>query len=130
MSSSVKSQPMEADLASSLAALQSSGIVSSNWDSVRHYLEKQADLAPWLPMICTQARREFGPEPELALELYTDPEIDDSLLTLYVRQTRYDPGIMGRIESLNRQFDSALEQVSGYFLIATDFRRPQQSHGI
>ena len=81
-------------------------------------------------MICTQARREFGPEPELALELYTDPEIDDSLLALYVRQTRYDPGIMGRIESLNRQFDSALEQASGYFLIATDFRRPQQSHGI
>jgi hypothetical protein len=37
---------------------------------------------------------------------------------------------MDRIEFLNRQFDSALEQVSGYFLIATDFRKPQQSNGV
>ena len=131
MSSSIKSQPvLGADPDSSLAALRSSEIRSGDWNSVRAYLDKHLDLAPWLPTICAQVRRDLGPEPELALELYRDPEIDDSLLTLYVRQSRYDPGIMDRIEALNRQFDSALEQVSGYFLIATDFRKPQQSHGV
>jgi hypothetical protein len=131
MSSRIKNQPLsEAAIASSMTALRSSGIVSADWNSVGTYLEKHADLAPWLPKICTQARRDFGPEPQLALELYRDPEIEDSFLTLYIRQSHYDLGIMDRIDSLNRQFDSALEQVSGYFLIATDFRRPQHSHGV
>src|SRR5437879_13908655 len=97
--SSIESQSvLGADPVSLLAALRSSGIRSGDWNSVRVYLEKHLDLAPWLPKICAQARRDFGPEPELALELYQDPEIDDSLLTLYVRQSRYDPGIMDRIE--------------------------------
>jgi hypothetical protein len=131
MSSGIESQSvLGADPDSLLAALRSGEIRSGDWNRVRGYLEKHLDLMPWLPKICAQARRHFGPEPELALELYQDPEIDDSLLTFYVRQSPYDPGIMDRIESLNRQFDSALEQLSGYFLIATDFRKPQHSNGV
>jgi hypothetical protein len=124
MSSSVASQdPSKADAASALTPAISLGIVSSDWHAVRGYLDQYPDLAPWLPPVCEAARREFGPETVLALELYKDPEIDDRFLILYVRQRSYDAGLMDRIESVNRLFNPALEQVAGYFLVATDFRK-------
>ena len=50
------------------------------------YLDEHGDLSQLLPEICGQIRKQFGPEAELSLELYRDPEINDRYLTLYLRQ--------------------------------------------
>lgn len=100
-------------------------VICPRWDEVAEYLLHHADLAPMLPAICEAARKEFGPEAELELEVYKDPEIDDRYLSLCVRLGRYEPNFMDRIEAVSEQFNAELEQVSDYFLIVTDFRKPR-----
>ncbi len=70
-------------VASHLAKLPSWGIISRDWDAIRGYLEQYPDLAPLLLPISEAVRKEFGPEAELELEIYRDPEIKDEYLTLF-----------------------------------------------
>jgi WD40 repeat protein len=92
---------------------------------VDRYLAAHRALGKLLPTICAKAREVFGSSDELSLELYKDPEIDDQYLTLYVRQQRYAPDLMEKIDRFSRQFDDSLEKPSGYLLITSDFRRPR-----
>jgi hypothetical protein len=62
--------------------------------------------------------------------MYRDPEIDDRYLTLYVRLEKYDSGVPERIDAVRRQFEQKLEQVSGDFLLTTDFRPPRGNHAV
>lgn len=50
---------------------------------VRAYLLRYPDLTDLLPFICKIARERVGIRPELSLEVYHDPEIEDEYLTLY-----------------------------------------------
>jgi hypothetical protein len=102
----------------------SQGVVSRGWGAVRRYLTKHRDLAPLLPAICARTRKTFGARAELALEVYQDREIDDRCLTLFVRKDPYPRDTLARIEGINERSNRRLEQVSGYFLVATDFRKP------
>jgi hypothetical protein len=98
---------------------------SSKALEVMDYLDKHRDLTQLLPDICARVREAFGQETELALQLYRDPEIEDCYLTLYVRQERYDPKIIERIEAVSSDFHDLLSAVEGHFLLATDLRRPR-----
>src|SRR5579862_7668969 len=93
--------------------------------AVIDYVAMHHDLAQLLPEICDSVRRNLGPDVELSLEIYQDPEIDDCYLTLYVRQDTYDMEMMERLDAVSRPFDALLDAVSGYLLITTDFHRPQ-----
>lgn len=97
---------------------------------VTAYLAAHPQLARLLPNIGAQVRQAFGPQVELTLELYKDPEIDDRYLTLYVRKVQYEPDILDRLQSVSERFNHRLEKVPGYLLLATDFSRPRGSHDI
>jgi len=97
---------------------------------VLSYLKRYPRLGDIISDICTRTRKDFGPQAELSLELYRDPEIDDRYLTLYVRQEEYTPGIMDRIEGVSRLFDKRLEKTPGSFLLTTDFCRPRGKDGV
>ena len=99
-------------------------------NEVLGYLTEHRQLGRLLPEVCSQVRRAFGPNVELSLELYRDPEVDDRYLTLYVRQQAYDTEIMDRIETVSRQFNGRLEKISGYLLLTTDFHRPRINHAV
>jgi hypothetical protein len=92
---------------------------------VRDYLIRYPDLASILPFVCKVARERFGVYPELSLEVYFDPEIEDEYLTLYVRQENYDEDILSAIEDISAQYESILMGKSGWFLVTTDFRSPK-----
>lgn len=111
-----------------LAKLQRSGVVSRQWTAVQGYLERHPDLAAVLPAVCEQARQEFEPSDELAMELYRDPEIKDEYLTLYIRQSRYDADIMARIERVSDAFSEQIDHASGYLLLTSDFSPPRGSN--
>jgi hypothetical protein len=104
--------------------VRSANILIPRRKELEQYLSRHTRLARIIPQVCAAARETFGPEVELSLELYKDPEIDDRYATLYVRQEQYDPSIMERINAVNSRFDEELSDVSGYLLITTDFRRP------
>src|SRR5437879_1954252 len=93
--------------------------------AVRTYLEEHPDLAYHLSSICDVARKEFGPEAELSLEMYSDPEIHDQYLTLYIRLDSYQEDTLARIDAVSRRFDKHLEQASGDLVLTTDFRAPR-----
>jgi hypothetical protein len=97
---------------------------------VTGYLANHPELAQLLPGICGEVREALGFEPELSLELYKDPEIDDRYLTLYVRKEKYEPDILDRLQTVSDRFNPRLEDISGYFLLATDFSRPRGAHAV
>lgn len=97
---------------------------------VKMYLSEHPELGRILPEICTKVRQSLGPRAELSLEMYRDPEIDDQYLNLYVRQERYGSKLLDRINMVSSLFDNRLEEISGYLLITTDFRRPRRNHVI
>jgi hypothetical protein len=119
-----------AGLSGVLKQLSSEKIAVPKRHEVLAYLTSHKQLAKLLPAVGAQVRHAFGPQAELSLELYRDPEIDDRYLTLYVRQETYDWRIMEKIEAESRQFNERLEQVSGYLLVTTDFRRPRNNNAI
>lgn len=113
-----------------LARLVSHCVMIPNSAEVRSYLKQCRDLATLLPKICEKARKEFGSEAELSLEMYRDPEIKDEYLTLYVRQPRYDGNVLDRIERVSQTFDEKLGRAEGYLLLTTDFRSPRGKNAV
>ncbi len=97
--------------------------------AVLRYLAGDPQLADLVPQVCRSARQQFGPEVELSLELYQDPEIDDRYLTLYVRQNPYEASIKDRIDAVREALAHLLDRVAGRLLITTDFCPPRRSHG-
>ena len=89
---------------------------------IRDYLLLYPDMTSRLPIVCQIARFYLESRPQLSLELYRDPEIDDSYLTLYVRQKDYNEALLNEIETLSEACNSVLKDSSGWLLITTDFR--------
>ena len=101
-----------------------------NPQDVEGYLEEHSALQLLLPQICQRVREEFGPDAELLLELYRDPEIDDRYLTLEVRQERYDSNIIERLDQISGEFADELEPCSGQILLTTDFGPPRMNNAV
>jgi hypothetical protein len=121
-------RPSRTNLATALAG---QGIVVPNQAVIQDYLASHRDLAKILPSICAQARREFGQDAELILEVYCDPEIDDRHLSLYVRLPAYENNtISERLDRVTQPFEDELCSASGYLLVTTDFRPSGTKHGV
>jgi hypothetical protein len=105
-------------------------IVVPNPQEVALYLLAHGDLAELLPPICAEIREALGNEVQLSLELYQDPEIDDRYLSLYARKEKYERDILDSLQAVSDRFNDRLADVSGYFLLTTDFSRPRGGHVI
>jgi len=110
--------------------LDRQGIQIADNQEVLSYLEKHSQLGVILPSICALARRLFGPESELILSVYQDPEIKDSHLSLVVRLPRYDENITELLDRVTEPYEAELCDASGYLLVTTDFRNPRAKHGV
>ena len=110
--------------------VRSFGVLCPNRQQVRKYLEEHPGLSAIVARLCERSRQEFGPQAELSLELYRDPEIEDRYLTLYVRQDSYPVDLIDQIERVSRPFRRPLARLSGHVLLATDFSRPRGSNGV
>lgn len=108
-----------------LSHLQEYWITIPKPTEVRYYLIRYPDLCNILPHICKIARDQFGIQTQLSLEIYSDPEIEDEYLTLYIRQQDYDQDILDKIEDIRAQYEAILSGKSGWFLLTTDFRPPK-----
>jgi hypothetical protein len=100
-------------------------VVMSNGEEIEAYVSTNADLIPLLEGICAKLREAFGKRAELSLEWYRDPEQADQYLCLFLRQEKYEAGILKRIETVIAPFMPTLETASANLLVTTDFRPPQ-----
>jgi hypothetical protein len=95
-----------------------------NAEEVIDYLQRHRGVYDATLLACVLTDEEFGDRAQISLELYKDPEIDDRYLTIYVRQTEYEPDIIEKIDAISKQFASAITSESGYILVTTDFHPP------
>lgn len=98
-------------------------------DEIRRYLRNFPDLIELVPVAIEAARR-YLPEAELSLQVYHDPEIDDSYLAIYVRVRKYDESVMERIEQAEAEFLDLLMDKSGWLQLTTDFKEAGGTHGL
>jgi hypothetical protein len=105
-------------------------VLVSDRQGVNKYISAHPLLGPRVKVLCELARRAFGRNAELALNVYRDPEIDDQYLTLYVRLAEYNPDVLDRIESISQGLGDAPKRAHGHILVTTDFRRPGGNHGV
>ena len=108
-----------------LHTLLEQGVRLSYPASIRRYLLEHPDMINLLAVAGKAAGDRFRGRAQLSLDLYQDPEVEDSYLTLYVRQDPYDADILDQIEDVSRLFDAELATLSGWLLITTDFGAPR-----
>jgi hypothetical protein len=92
--------------------------------AVSTYLKQYPELSELLNKTSKASRQTFGSRAQLSLEVYHDIETNDEYLTLYVRQSKYDPEIMKKIKQIRRKYRSLAKETKGRFLLTTDFRSP------
>lgn len=88
---------------------------------VQSYLDRHPDIVSVTESICMAARRYFGEEAHLALQVYRDAEIDDAYLLLRVRLRSYAPDTLQRIRAITDPYEQELCDKSGSILVTTDF---------
>ena len=78
-------------------------VLISEPSQVREYLTRHFDLTGIIRSTCKLALDRMGMTSQLALEVYRDPEIDDSYLTLSIRQHHYTQDILKQIDGLREE---------------------------
>jgi len=91
-------------------------------EEVRQYLIRYSDVAPIAVELLQAARNVFGPDAEIALELYRDAEIDDEYLRVLVRLRQYREDFLQRLQSISDAHDAKLSKLSGYISVTTDYQ--------
>ncbi|MDI6687682.1 MAG: hypothetical protein QME06_05600 [Desulfobacterales bacterium] len=108
-----------------LSILISKGIVILEPAIVMDYLSEYPEMIDLMSSACMKAKETFDEDTQLSLEYYSDHEIDDRHLTLYVRQTKYDEHILDIIDDIRAAYEYELSSKSGWFHITTDFQKPR-----
>lgn len=91
---------------------------------IKDYLFRFRDLIDLILPVCNAARKRFGFQAQLALEVYHDPEVEDEYLVLYVRLNKYDESVIKRIKEIRKEYEGEFAGGKGWFLLTTDFRPP------
>jgi hypothetical protein len=100
------------------------GVLIPQPAQIRRYLSRYFDLTRIVRSVCKLAIDQFSGKAQLSLEVYGDPEIEDTYLALYIRQAPYSEDILKSIEDLRAEYEVDLTDSSGWFLVTTDFRPP------
>lgn len=112
-------------VATLLARLPPGGLVVEGPEEVGHYLERHPDLFEMVERVTQAAAQRFGGRAQLSLELHRDPEIQDKLLALHVRQAAYDDDLLAVLDRIAEEQGVDPAAASGWFQLTTDFQPPR-----
>ncbi len=93
-----------------------------NPEQVRSYLAANPEFVKITEQVCKLAAAEFSGEAELSLELYSDPEIDDRYLTLYVQRVCDEQSAWDKIGRIRESCENELADLPGWMHVTLDFR--------
>lgn len=91
-------------------------------DSVGEYLILHPQITDNLDQISQILRQNLGQEPEISLEVYEDPEIEDEYLVFYIKDKNQNPELLGKIDKMFEEIYPLIENSSGWVLLTPDFR--------
>jgi len=87
---------------------------------IRHYLSRFIDLIDLLPIAVEIAKKHF-PESSIVLDVYVDPEINDSYIVLYIRLSQYDDSFVEQLTVAESELLPLLVNKKGWIQLSTDF---------
>jgi hypothetical protein len=97
----------------------------NNPQHIRRYLSRFTDLIDLLPISVSIAKKHF-PESSILLDVYVDPEIDDSYIILYIRLNQYDNSFIERLVEAESEMLPLLVNKNGWIQFNTDFLRVKE----
>jgi hypothetical protein len=89
------------------------------------YIAQHRNLFDVVLLACVLTEEKFSQTSQISLELYSDPEVEDQYLTIYVRQNAYEPDILQKIDAISEEFTKVMDIDQGYLLVTTDFQPPR-----
>ncbi len=101
------------------------GISVPRVNEIRNLLSKYFSLCEMILSVSKQAALAFPRPSRLSIELYRDPEIEDSQLTLYIRQPNYAPDIMDQIDDFRDRLSNENPDCFSNLFVTTDFQLPR-----
>jgi len=93
---------------------------------INDYLIEYPGIIYFVEPVANMVTEHFDRNSQISLEVYHDPEIDDSYLVIYVRQNPYSEDIIELIDEINELIAYNLScDVSGWVSVTTDFNFPK-----
>jgi hypothetical protein len=105
--------------------LPSEQVIIPNRTEVCDYLQSHYVLLDDLQFIVEKCIEQFDQQTQLSIEVYHDPEIEDSNLTIYIRQQHYDENIMSSIQEVREKYRDTFHDKSDWIHVTTDFDYPR-----
>lgn len=97
-------------------------ITTPDAGALYRFLIEHQDLFDIIVFSCDEAFKKFSHESKLSLEISFDES--EKYLALMVRQKTYQKNIVKMIDEISEKFEDLLISRSGWFMITTDFNRP------
>ena len=91
-----------------------------NLQRIRRCLSRFTDLIALLPIAVNIAKKHF-PESSIVLDVYEDPEINDSYIVLYIRLSQYDNTFVERLAAAESEMLPLLVNKKGWIQLTSDF---------
>lgn len=92
----------------------------NNPKRIKRYLLRFRDLIDLVPVAISIAKKHF-PEAGIVLDVYVDPETEDSYIILYIRLRQYDASFIERLEVAESESLPLLTNKKGWLQLTTDF---------
>ena len=106
-----------------LEYLMALDITISRTSDIRDYLYSHIDMVSFVKRLSETTRDYFGDSAVLTLELYKDPEINDSYLSLLVYD-RIDPDlVLNKIDNIIEGYEIDFSEMSGWLMLGRDYRK-------
>ena len=91
-----------------------------NPEQVKYYLSLYRELIDLIPIAVEIAKKHF-PESSIVLDVYIDPEINDSYPVLYIKLSEYDESFIERLNAAESELLPLLVNKKGWIQLSTDF---------
>ncbi len=91
-----------------------------NPQRIRRYLSRFTDLIDLLPIVVNIAKKYF-PQSSIVMDVYIDPEINDSYIVLYIRLSQYDNSFIERLAAAESEILPLLVNKKGWIQLTSDF---------
>jgi len=97
-----------------------SNVKVNNPKNIKNYLSRFSDLTDLIPIAVGIAKKHF-PESSIVLDVYVDPEINDSYIILYIRLCQYDDSFIDKLAIAESELFPLLADKEGWIQMTTDF---------
>ena len=106
-----------------LSEARSMGVRVPHPEEIRAYVERFPDVVPVARQACELTVAEFDGKSWLSLEVYFDPEIDDSYLVIYVQDDDFSESVRETLENIFETYAERMTHSAGWVNVMPSYHR-------